>query len=338
MVRPYHTVESDIVRGMVRAKTVVLVAFSSTVALACGDEGGAESGMDTTESAGDGDGDPSGDGDGDPSGDGDGDPSGDGDGDPGDGDGDTGDPTLSCSLVWESGFENGFPGEWDTYDNGSWSPDGSMPVDRVSAWTIVDAGVEPVFSGDHGYKGWIWGPSNDSHRAYPGISLMATTPIVNTFMVRLDVDYDALGPEWIHFGTWGNFLAEDQSGLYALHTMSVRERKLEFAHTEPFLGDWIGPEPQPDFPTGQWVRFTVYAHYEGDTGVVQAWQDGVPVLRAAVSQLAEFPGTWLSYAHWGMYAGATASTGTQYNDDIRIWQLDAPLVDLEAEPDCWLGD
>jgi hypothetical protein len=309
---------------------LVHLLFSSTIAFACGDDGrvdtGANTGTDATTSGdadtGDGDGDP------DPSGDGDGESSGDGDGE----------PALGCSLVWESGFENGFPGEWDTYDSGSWSPDGSMPLDRVSAWTIVDAGVEPVFSGDHGYKGWIWGPSNDSHRAYPGISLMAATPIVNTFMVRLDVDYDLLGGEWIHFGTWGNFLAEDQSGLYALHTMSVRERKLEFAHTEPFLGEWIGPEPAPDFPTGQWVRFTVYAHYEGDTGFVQAWQDGVPVLRATVAQLATNPGTWLSYAHWGMYAGATASTGVQYNDDIRIWRLDAPLDDLEAEPDCFLGD
>ena len=334
---------------MAHSKSSVLAALSSILVLACGDDGRADAdSANATESAtgdgdgdpsGDGDGDPSGDGDGDPSGDGDGDPSGDGDGDPsGDGDGDTGDPTLSCSLVWESGFENGFPGEWDSYDNGSWSPDGSMPPGRVNAWTIVDAGDEPVFSGDHSYKGWIWGPSDDSHRAYPNVSLMAETPIVNTFMVRLDVDYDAIGPEWIHFGTWGNFLGDDQSGLYALHTMSVRERKLEFAHTEPFLGEWIGPEPAPDFPTGQWVRFTVYAHYEGDTGFVQAWQDGVPVLRATVAQLAQFPGTWLSYAHWGMYAGLTASTGTQYNDDIRIWRLDAPLEDLEAEPDCWLED
>src|SRR5690606_25868380 len=145
-------------------------------------------------------------GDGDP---GDGDPStGDGDGDPstGDGDGD-GLPTLDCTLVWESGFESGFPGEWDSYDNGSWSPDGTMPPGRVSAWTIVDAAEEPVFEGEHGYKGWIEGPDVDSHRAYPGISFMTETPIVNTFMVRLDVDYDALGGEWIHFGTWGNWLA-----------------------------------------------------------------------------------------------------------------------------------
>ena len=46
--------------------------------------------------------------------------------------------------------------------------------------------------------------------------------------------------EWIHFGTWGN---DDGlgGGVWALHTMSVRDRRLEFAHTDPFLGEYIGP-------------------------------------------------------------------------------------------------
>ena len=213
-----------------------------------------------------------------------------------------------------------------------------MPAGRVSAWTIIDeSDGEPIFSGDHAYKGWIEGPANESHRAYPGTSSEAETPFVNTFMVWLDVDYDVLADEWIHFGTWGNYQADDQSGLWALHTMSVRYRMLEFAHTDPFAGEYIGPEPQPEFPTGQWVRFTVYGHYEGNDGFVQVWQDGVPMLRANVAQLADHPGTWLSYAHWGMYAGASASQGTQYNDDIQVWRLDQPLDDLEAEPDCYLG-
>lgn len=244
-------------------------------------------------------------------------------------------PNQTCTLVWESGFENGFPGEFGAYDNGSWSPDGTMPAGRVSAWTIVDrASGEPVLAGDHAYKGWIAGPAADSHRAYPGIyENTYVTPLVNTFWVYLDVDYDRLGGEWIHFGTWGN---DDGAGAgqWALHTMSVRERKLEFAHTEPFSGEYIGPSPAPDFPLRQWVRFTVYVHYLGASGFVQVWQDGVPMLRANVSQLATYPGTSLITAHWGMYAGAGADHGTQYNDEIRLWSLTAPLGDLGAEPIC----
>jgi len=248
----------------------------------------------------------------------------------------SGGSTLGCTLAWSSGFETGFPGdEWLDYDNGAWSADGSMPDGRVSAWTIIDRDSgEPVFSGEHAYKGWIEAADSDSHRAYPVLHTDIATPLVNTFMVYLDLDYDVLGDEWVHFGTWGN--EEDGVGTWALHTMSVRFRELEFAHTNPSSGEYIGPEPQPEFPLGRWVRFTVYIHYEGTTGFVQAWQDGVPMLRAEVSQLADSPGTRLTRAHWGMYAGSTASQGVQYNDDIRIWTLDEPLSDLDTEPDCYL--
>ncbi len=249
----------------------------------------------------------------------------------------SGSATLDCTLQWSSGFEQGFPGEWLDYDNGAWSPDGTMPPGRVSAWTIIDDDSgEPIRSGEHAYKGAIEGADVDSHRAYPGIHTNLETPLVNTFWVWLEADYDAMDPaEWIHFGTWGNDDAMG-GGQWALHTMSVRDRRLEFAHTDPFAGEYIGPQPQPEFPRGQWVRFTAYLHYEGTEGFVQVWQDGTPMLRASVVQLATFPGTALRTAHWGMYASAETNQGTQYNDDVVIWSLAEPLADLEAEPDCWL--
>lgn len=242
-----------------------------------------------------------------------------------------------CTEAWRSGFENGFPGEWLNYDNGSWSENGTMPNGRVSAWTIVDqASGEPIFAGQHAYKGWIAGAAAESHRAYPGIHTNLPTPLVNTFWVYLDADYSALSPsDWIHFGTWGNWDPESDAGVWALHTMSMRDRKLEFAHTNPFLGEYVGPQPQPDFPLRQWVRFTVYVHYAGATGTVHAWQDGVPVLRAEVSQLAANPGTNLRTAHWGMYAAPTVTAGVQYNDDVLIWTLAAPLTDFSVEPRCF---
>jgi len=246
--------------------------------------------------------------------------------------------TLACTEQWETGFETGFPGEWLNYDAGAWSPGGTMPQGRVSAWTIVDSGRgEPVLSGDSSYKGWIEAAANESHRAYPVLHTDLQTPLVNTFRVYLDADYNQMGTsEWIHFGTWGNDDGNG-NGKWALHTMSVRDRKLEFAHTTPFAGEYIGPMPQADFPTGQWVRFTAYLHYEGNTGFVQIWQDGVAMLRAEVSELGGFPGTKLTRAHWGMYASATTTQGVQYNDDIQLWTLASPLVDLDSEPDCYLG-
>lgn len=248
---------------------------------------------------------------------------------------DTAEPP-GCTLVWQSGFENGFPGEFTAYDDGYWSADGRLPDGRSAAWTIVDRkDGDPVYSGDHAYKGWIESASNDKHRPYPVIHDHAyEMPLVNTFMVYLDVDYARLGDKWIHFGTWGNWNFRDGSGIWALHTMAVRNRRLELAHVEPDLGEYIGPTPRPDFPLRRWVRFTVYIHYIGASGFVQVWQDGVPMLRAGVKQLARSPGTVLRTAHWGLYAPAAVGKAVQYNDDIRLWRLDAPLTDLRAEPRC----
>jgi len=248
------------------------------------------------------------------------------------------DAGITCNLAWRSGFETGFPGsDWFEYDNGSYSPEGSLNPGRTSGWTIVEQGSgEPVFSGDHSYRGWIEGTAPESHRAYPVLHTHVATPLVNTFLVYLEADYSRLtGGQWIHFGTWGN--ADDQGGgIWALHTMSVVNGRLEFAHTNPFHGESIGPSPQPNFPTDRWVRLTVYLEYNGNSGFVQVWQDGVPMLRAQVSQLEGAPGTHLTRAHWGMYAGGEVDHGTQYNDEIKIWSLDAPLGDLETEPDCYL--
>ncbi len=243
---------------------------------------------------------------------------------------------AGCTKVWSSGFETGFPGEFLNYDNGSYSANGSMPSGRSSAWTIIDkSSGEPVLSGNKSYKGWITGAAVSSHRAYPVLHTSQNTPLVNTFWVYLDADYSKMSQsDWIHFGTWGN--EDGGKGKWALHTMSVRDKKLEFAHTSPFGGTYIGPTPQPDFPLKKWVRFTAYLHYQGTTGTVQVWQDGVAVLKADVAQLSGNPGTKLTRAHWGMYASATTDQGIQYNDDISIHTLAAPLTDLNTEPDCYL--
>jgi len=82
------------------------------------------------------------------------------------------------------------------------------------------------------------------------------------------------------------------------------------------------------------VRFTVYIVYEGTGGFVQVWQDGLPVLRAAVPKLVTAPGVRLRTAHWGMYASGALDHGMQYNDEIRICTLSASLSDLVREPPC----
>jgi hypothetical protein len=227
---------------------------------------------------------------------------------------------------WRSGFETGFPGEeWLDYDNGSWTESGVPNPGFSAAWTIVDSTEWPhVHEGEHAYKGWIFdtSPDGSSHRAYPGIHCDIPSPLVNRFWVWLEADYDAMDtPEWIHFATWGN------NPDWEVHTMSVRDRRLEMAHL-----DWsyIGPEPQPDFPLGRWVRFTAYIHYPpGGDGLVYVWQDGEAVLEGHYTTRT---GQNLMRAHWGMYGSGSLDQGVQYNDDIQIWSLTEPLTDFSEEP------
>lgn len=237
------------------------------------------------------------------------------------------------TLAWQSGFERGFPGEFHPWDNGSYTASGVMPSGRTSAWTIVSrSSGAPVRSGDRAYRGWVTGPSSSSHRPYPGLMTgdggvtppAIPSPIVNTFWVWLDADYASLSPtDWISFGTWGN------NPEWIVHTLSVRDRRLEFAHTVPFGGQYIGPQPQPTFPLRRWVRITAYIEYNGPTGFVQVWQDGVPMLRGDWTQR---PGTTLRRAHWGLYANGAVRRANLYNDDISVWTLSERLGDLSREP------
>ncbi len=244
---------------------------------------------------------------------------------------------LCSEIAWHAGFEQDFPSSaWSSEGREGYSASGKLPAGRVSAWTIVDRqSGEPVFGGQRAYKGWIVAPAGESHRAYPVIHVDIPTPVINTFFIYLDADYSRIAEtEWISIGTWGNYDPGTSTGKWALHTAAVRRRKLEFAHTTPFHGEYIGPQPQPHFPLRRWVRITVYIIYEGATGFVQLWQDGARMLRATVPELSRSPGTRLRTAHWGMYASGTLGHGVQYNDEIRICTLDSPLLDLVREPNC----
>ncbi|MBI1388517.1 MAG: hypothetical protein GC154_08725 [bacterium] len=226
----------------------------------------------------------------------------------------------TATPAWFSGFEKGFPGEFLNYDNGSYTKTGVSNAGKYEAWTIQS---DFVFSGSHAYKGWLSGANDAStlHRAYPVLHSEIPSPLVNSFMVYLDVDYAKLGGNWMHLATWGN------NPDWEVHTLSVRNRKLEMAHL-----DWkyIGPRPQPDFPLRQWVRITAYIWYppEGD-GTVFIWQDGVPMLSGTYTAR---QGKNLMRSHWGMYAPAGVASGTHYNDDIEIWTLSGPWADFSMEP------
>jgi len=229
----------------------------------------------------------------------------------------------TATLVWSSGFEQGFPGEWLDYDSGAWTASGVPNGGANEAWTIVDAaGAPSIVDGAHVYKGWPVAAQAESHRAYPGFHSDIPSPLINSFWVYQELDYDQLtAPEWVHFATWGNNVD------WEVHTMSVRDRRLEMAHLS---WSWIGPTPQPDFPLDRWVHFTAYIDYT-DNGYIRVWQDGVPVLEGNYTARS---GNNLMRSHWGWYSSGSIDQGVQYNDEIRVCTLSARLTDLTTEPEC----
>lgn len=227
------------------------------------------------------------------------------------------------TKYWRSGFENGFPGEWHSYNGGAWTETGIPNPGRTEAWTIVSGNECPggAKEGTKVYKGWLLKDSSASHRAYPGIHCDYASPLVNSWWVYLDTDY-ANFPSggWHHFGTWGNNTTWD------VHTMSVLGNgKLEMAHVDSLkiLSDVT-------MPLRKWVRFTVYIEYApAGKNLIFAWMDD----RAIMSAKNRKPGgSNLQRAHWGLYTSGNLFEGIQYNDDIQIWGLSEPWIDFSRVP------
>ena len=82
----------------------------------------------------------------------------------------------------------------------------------------------------------------------------------------------------------------------------------------------------------------------GDFGDPAAAPEGVgapdgggdPIVPGDLGELDD-PSANLTPAHWGMYAHSDVGDAAQYDDDIVIWELDAPLTDFDTEPNCYRG-
>ncbi len=241
---------------------------------------------------------------------------------------------VSGRLTWSSGFENGVPGEWLNYIT-NFSADGSLP-NGAMGWTVVNrSSGEPVFSGNYAYRGRVQGRYNSpdgTRRAYPVRTDDLPTPMVSTFMIYLDVNYNQMNTnDWISIATYSN--NPDKINWPDIHGLSVVNRRLEMAHMEVpgFSGQYVGPSPQPEFPVRRWVRMTVYIHYQSNRdGIVHVWQDGVRVFTGI--QRSQSASTMATVMHWGIYTNNADFNATLYNDELSIWHLDQPLSQFDREP------
>jgi hypothetical protein len=219
--------------------------------------------------------------------------------------------TLRTEPVFRTGFER--PGDLAGFYATPQSPlthhevqvGGAHRGRRAHlAWLTGRAGVEPV--------------DGPNHRGYPTIQLQkrpagaCQTPCLVQFWVRID-GWDLHRGEWLSLAT----LSPDASDRWArVVTVNVGwEGWLHLFHV-PTQGAGQRAFQRTDlpFPSGRWVRVTVWLDLQPEHGAAAVWQDGRLVSAARVSG---GDGS-LDQLHFGLYASPALTHGVVRNDDIKV--------------------
>jgi len=190
-----------------------------------------------------------------------------------------------------------------------------------------------VHNGTFSHKAWIVGanpPStastNNNHRGYPTIQLQNTlqgvfkTPCYITLWVWLDIDLQesTTGGEndWFSFATFTN----DESDNWN-RTVLVNLNHNGFVHLQHTANQGqqtnIFQTTSLTFPQKEWVELKMYLDF-GDNGYAKVWQNGQLVSHANIGNITNK----LSQAHFGLYCSPQLITGTVYNDDLIIKEVD----------------
>ncbi len=190
-----------------------------------------------------------------------------------------------------------------------------------------------VHSGTYAHKIWIDGanpPStisiNNNHRGYPTIQFQKTaqgtfkTPCYITLWVWLDMELQEsiTGGEddWFSFATF----TDDESDSWN-RTVLVNLNPSGFVHLQHTSnqGEQTNIFQTTDlmFPQREWVELKMYLDFR-DNGYAKVWQNGQLVSHANIGNITNK----LSQAHFGLYCSPQLITGTVYNDDLIIKEVE----------------
>ncbi len=190
-----------------------------------------------------------------------------------------------------------------------------------------------VHSGTYAHKAWITGanpPStigvNNNHRGYPTIQFQKTpkgvfkTPCYITLWVWLDMKLqeNTIGgdDDWFSFATF----TDDESDNWS-RTVLVNLDYNGFVHLQHTTNQGqqtsIFQTSSLTFPQKEWVELKIYLDFR-DNGYVKVWQNGQLVSHANIGNITNK----LSQAHFGLYCSPQLTTGTVYNDDLIIREVD----------------
>jgi hypothetical protein len=238
---------------------------------------------------------------------------------------------VSARRLWADDFETGDYRNW-TGSYGGRSADGCR-----NNWLTTSG----VHSGTYAQRSVITCTSPDSHRGYAGMQFSGDTPLpdytnsgvgtyapnglVNTFWVRLDLPSYLPGDgRWISLWTANS----DCNWAERVVTLGLENpgMRLTPAHIWDTGGTVTFSPNAPSFPTGRWVRVTVYINYV--RGQMHVWQDGASVVHATFSRPTQDVCHW----HWGLYASGNNYDVAMMEDEKSIWKLEESWTDFNVEP------
>jgi len=267
----------------------------------------------------------------------------------------TGTTAVSITNSFESGFESAdvFSGYFTEPQNHMGTASHELSQDNIYEGGFAHKGwiygVNTVIDG-----------TNTNHRGYPTVQLykdkgVFSGPVFIELMVWLDINLEqAENKNWFSFVTLCTY--SDDSWYRVITANISYDHNLHLFHV-PNQGEHIIDIYENDtlaFPMKQWVKITMLVDFSSQnqysSPYAKLWQDGVLVSAATFNPRINPPADsslwpaclsgWdgnnladaesmcsltyaqgLSQAHFGLYAAPLLSSGTAYNDNLKIYEL-----------------
>ncbi len=190
-----------------------------------------------------------------------------------------------------------------------------------------------VHNGNYSHKAWIDGanpPStiitNNNHRGYPTIQFQNTsngvfvTPCYVTLWVWLDMKLNKSTnggeDDWFSFATFTDDESDKWSRTVLVNLNSDGFVQLQHTSRQGQQTN-IFQTSNLRFPQKEWVKLKIYLDFRNN-GYAKVWQNGQLVSYADIGSIKNK----LSQAHFGLYCSPQLTTGTVYNDDLKILEVD----------------
>lgn len=225
-----------------------------------------------------------------------------------------------CEVLFQTGFES-----WDDFKKYGYRitptpASGSLSADNSLTKTSIAIQDKLFHSGSKAMQATAYGIGNSSHVAYPTINFSKLTSIAQFSPVYAEiwiyVDKPVPSGQWSSLATFFNGVSNDRTIEVNLDdSMLVQLNNVPFQYQqEPNYQN-----PDAKLQVGKWTNLTVYIDFNPMSGVVAVWIDGN---LSTISDVKNGNGG-LYNAHFGMYESKWISSGSVYNDDLKILSVNA---------------